>query len=108
MSGGIAYVLDEDGQFGERCNLAMVALEPLLSESEQEGKLARALWHRGQSDEAIVRAMLASHAQFSGSTRAKAMLADWTAWRGRFVKVFPSEYRRALGEMAASRSRMAA
>ncbi|MCE2949719.1 MAG: glutamate synthase large subunit, partial [Betaproteobacteria bacterium] len=108
MSGGIAYVLDEDGQFGERCNMAMVALEPLLAESEQEGRLPRALWHRGQSDEAIVRAMLASHASLSGSARAKAILADWAAWRGRFVKVFPTEYRRALGEMGASGSRMAA
>ncbi len=108
MSGGIAYVLDEDGQFGERCNLSMVALEPLLPESEQEAKLSRALWHRGQSDESIVRSMLERHAQLSGSARAKAMLADWASWRGRFVKVFPGEYRRALGEMAASGSRMAA
>jgi len=108
MSGGLAYVLDEDGQFGERCNLSMVALEPLLPESEQEAKLARGLWHRGESDEAIVRGMLARHAELSGSTRAKAILADWANWRGRFVKVFPSEYRRALGEMAASGSRMAA
>jgi len=108
MSGGIAYVLDEDGQFDARCNLAMVALEPLLAEPEQEARLARDLWHRGTSDEAIVRAMLASHAQLSGSERAKAMLADWATWRSRFVKVFPTEYRRALGEMAAGRSRMAA
>ncbi len=108
MSGGLAYVLDEDGQFAERCNLSMVALEPLLPESEQEAKLARGLWHRGQSDEAIVLGMLARHAQFSGSARAKAILADWANWRGRFVKVFPGEYRRALGEMAASGSRMAA
>jgi glutamate synthase (NADPH/NADH) large chain len=108
MSGGIAYVLDEDGQFGERCNLSMVALQPLLPESEQEAKLARALWHRGQSDESIVRSMLERHAQLSGSARAKAMLADWASWRGRFVKVFPGEYRRALGEMAANGSRMAA
>ena len=108
MSGGLAYVLDEDGQFADRCNLSMVALEPLLPEPEQEAKLARGLWHRGQSDESIVLGMLARHAQLSGSARAKAILADWANWRGRFVKVFPGEYRRALGEMAASGSRMAA
>src|SRR5207249_95281 len=53
MSGGIAYVLDLDGEFAKRCNAAMVELEPLLPESEQQAKLARELWHRLESDEAI-------------------------------------------------------
>jgi glutamate synthase (NADPH) large chain len=108
MSGGIAYVFDEDGQFAQRCNLSMVALEPLLGESEQEGKLARALWHRGESDEAIVRRLLAQHAQYTGSVRTKTMLAEWAEYRGRFLKVFPTEYRRALGELAAKGSKLAA
>src|SRR4029079_14747829 len=43
-SGGIAYVLDEDGTFEKRCNTSMVSLEPLLAETEQHGKLARDLW----------------------------------------------------------------
>ena len=47
--GGIAYVLDIDGEFVKRCNAAMVDLEPVLSESEQQGKVARHLWHRGQA-----------------------------------------------------------
>ena len=56
MSGGIAYVLDLDGQFAKRCNPAMVALEPVLPEAEQEAKLPRDLWHRGEADEAILQA----------------------------------------------------
>ena len=108
MSGGIAYVLDEDGRFADRCNTSMVAIEPLPSESEQEARLARELWHRGASDESIVLGMLERHAKLTGSTRARTMLADWPAWRGRFVKVFPNEYRRALGELAAQGRRLAA
>src|SRR5436853_7552436 len=46
MSGGIAYVLDIDGDFARRCNPAMVDLEPVLSEAEQQAKLARELWHQ--------------------------------------------------------------
>src|SRR5690606_4968824 len=45
MSGGIAFVLDVDGEFAKRCNAAMVALEPVLTESEQEARVARDLWH---------------------------------------------------------------
>jgi glutamate synthase domain-containing protein 3 len=101
-------VLDEDGQFGERCNLAMVAVEPLLTEAEQEGRLSRDLWHRGEADEAIVLKLLEKHARLSGSARARTILADWTNWRSRFVKVFPGEYRRALGELAAKGSKLAA
>ena len=47
MSGGIAYVLDADGTFASRCNTAMVTLEPVLAEAEQEAKVARELWHIG-------------------------------------------------------------
>ena len=48
------------------------------------------------------------HLRFTGSTVALAMLDDWDAARGRFVKVFPNEYRRALGELAASSAAKAA
>jgi glutamate synthase domain-containing protein 3 len=102
MSGGIAYVLDLDGQFAKRCNPAMVDLEPLLSESEQQGKLARELWHLGTADEAIVRRLIESHAKHTDSRRAKEILADWAKVRAKFVKVFPKEYRRALTENAAA------
>jgi glutamate synthase domain-containing protein 3 len=108
MSGGIAYVLDAARDFVKRCNAAMVDLEPLLGESEQRAKLARELWHMGEADEAIVKRMIAAHARHTNSKRAAEILADWGAWRPRFVKVFPKEYRRALGELAASRKKAAA
>jgi len=108
MSGGIAYVLDEDGTFAKRCNASMVALEPVLSESEQETKLERALWHKNASDEATLRRLLESHARHTGSARARQILERWNDYRAKFVKVFPHEYRRALGEMAAKQRRLAA
>src|SRR4051812_6163759 len=108
MSGGIAYVLDVEGEFARRCNTAMVELEPLLPESEQQAKLARELWHGGQSDEALLRRLVEQHARYTGSKRAAEILANWAQYRARFVKVFPKEYRRALGELAAQRSKAAA
>jgi glutamate synthase (NADPH/NADH) large chain len=48
MSGGVAYVYDEDGQFAKRCNTAMVTLERMLPSAEQEGQRARAIWHRAR------------------------------------------------------------
>jgi glutamate synthase (NADPH) large chain len=108
MSGGIAYVYDEDGSFERYCNQTMVELEPVLAESEQEGKLARELWHRGQPDEALLRQCIDNHARYTGSAAAREMLDNWPQFRHRFVKVFPIEYRRALGELAAKASRLAA
>ena len=108
MSGGIAYVFDEDGAFLTRCNTAMVDLEPVLSESEQQGKVARDLWHLGESDEAVVKRMVENHARLTGSRRAREVLDDWAVQRLRFVKVFPKEYRRALTELAANGKQEAA
>jgi glutamate synthase domain-containing protein 2/glutamate synthase domain-containing protein 1/glutamate synthase domain-containing protein 3 len=108
MSGGIAYVLDLDGQFAKRCNTAMVTLEPLLPEAEQEAKLARDLWHRGESDEAILRRLIENHARYTGSARARQVLENWASYRNRFVKVFPHEYRRALNELAEKQRVLAA
>jgi glutamate synthase domain-containing protein 2/glutamate synthase domain-containing protein 1/glutamate synthase domain-containing protein 3 len=106
MSGGVAYVYDADGTFASRCNTAMVALGPVLSESDQhkaEKELASAgkgrLLHGGRADEAILRELLERHLRFTGSTVALAMLDHWDAARAKFVKVFPNEYVRALSEM---------
>src|SRR5690606_32283618 len=107
MSGGIAYVLDEDGSFKDRCNQAMVQLEPVLAEAEQDAILPREIWHLGRSDEAVLKEMMENHARFTGSTHARRILADWATYRGRFVKVFPHEYRRALGELAAKGRKLA-
>jgi len=99
MSGGLAYVLDEDNSFNARCNLSMVTLEKVLPTAEQSTDEP---WHNDQSDEEQLKALVAQHAEFTGSPRAKAILADWDAYRGKFVKVYPNEYRRALKEMAAA------
>ena len=108
MSGGLAFVLDVDGQFAKRCNTAMVDLEPLLSESEQEAKVSHDVWHYGVSDEATLKRLIEHHARYTGSTIARQLLDDWTAARAKFVKVFPKEYRRALGELAAKQRKLAA
>jgi glutamate synthase domain-containing protein 3 len=108
MSGGIAYVFDIDGQFSKKCNLAMVDLGPVLSEAEQDGKVARDLWHMGQSDEAVLRGFIENHAKYTGSQRARDILDEWSEHRTKFVKVFPKEYRRALGELADKGRKLAA
>ncbi|HEV3009003.1 MAG TPA: glutamate synthase-related protein, partial [Burkholderiales bacterium] len=83
MSGGFAYVLNVDGDFAKRCNGAMVDLEPLV-EAE---------------DEATVRRLIENHHKCTNSRRAAEILAAWSQYRTRFVKVFPKEYRRALAEL---------
>jgi glutamate synthase (NADPH/NADH) large chain len=108
MSGGIAYVLDVEGSFKDRCNTSMVQMEAVLSEAEQDGKVAREIWHLGRSDESIVRGLLSAHLRYTGSAQAKRILENWNDFRPRIVKVFPNEYRRALGELAAKGRKLAA
>ena len=105
MSGGIAYVYDEDGQFAQRCNTAMVSLDKVLGEQAQAAAMPAALWHRGQSDESQLKKMLEDHHRWTGSKRARALLDNWTEAREKFVKVFPNEYKRALGDLAAAAAR---
>jgi len=108
MSGGIAYVYDEDGLFAKRCNTTMATLEPVLSQADQQAKLPKSEWHApvnvkegGErlADEVILKNLVERHFKHTGSERAKAILANWDQSRTRFVKVFPTEYRRALGEL---------
>jgi glutamate synthase domain-containing protein 3 len=101
MSGGVAYVYDEDGQFERRCNPAMVSLDKVLTSAEQQAGMEAALWHRGQTDEAQLKALLEDHNRWTGSKRARDLLDDWAHARTKFVKVFPNEYKRALTGMAA-------
>jgi glutamate synthase domain-containing protein 3 len=108
MSGGIAYVLDVDSDFAKRCNPAMVDLEQVLPEAEQQAKGGLEFWHLGRTDEANLRALIEAHAKHTGSRRAQQILGQWAEYRARFVKVFPKEYRRALGELAAARKKQAA
>ena len=108
MSGGIAYVYDEDGSFTSYCNTSMVKLEPLLTEAEQDAKVPRDVWHMGQADEAVAKRFIENHARLTGSTKAQAIIDNWATARAKFVKVFPNEYRRALGELAAKGKKIAA
>ncbi len=83
MSGGIAYVLDEDRLFDTRCNLEMVDLELVVD--------------RNDIDE--LRGMIERHSTFTGSEKARRLLEHWDDYLPFFVKVFPMEYRRVLGQM---------
>jgi len=103
MSGGIAYVYDEDGRFAERCNTSMVALDKLLPAEEQRSSQDAAIFHKGMADELLLRKLIEDHHRWTGSLRARDILDHWVQSRGRFVKVFPNEYKRALGEMSAKR-----
>jgi glutamate synthase (NADPH/NADH) large chain/glutamate synthase (ferredoxin) len=103
MSGGIAYVFDEDGQFSKRCNTAMVSLEKVLTSTEQEAQVDKGVWHLGQTDETLLKKLLDDHNRWTGSLRAREILDQWSEMRGKFVKVFPNEYKRALAEIHASK-----
>ena len=115
MSGGIAYVLDEAGDFQERCNMAMVELEPVPEEEsgldatekgelESHGKVS--VDHLTQSDVNRLRYLIGNHLKHTGSTRAKTILENWSAYLPKFVKVMPIEYKRALAEMKSKKSEL--
>jgi glutamate synthase (NADPH) large chain len=103
MSGGIAYVFDEDGQFAKRCNTAMVALEQVMGAQQQEDTVDPAIWHQQQTDEVLLKRLIEDHHKWTGSLRARDVLDHWADSRAKFVKVFPTEYKRALGELHATR-----
>ena len=103
MSGGIAYVYDPDGQLPSLCNPASVELEPVrparpVSGFDRADPMAEPLQH----DADRLRHFVERHAQLTGSRRARALLDDWNAAVGRFVKVVPTDYRRALAEIEAA------
>jgi glutamate synthase (NADPH/NADH) large chain/glutamate synthase (ferredoxin) len=104
MSGGVAYIYDEDGSFAERCNMAMVSIEKVLTTAAQTATIDRAIWHRDQTDEAQLKKLLEDHNRWTGSKRARELLDNWAQSREKFVKVFPNEYKRALGEINARKA----
>ena len=73
----------------------------MLPAREQQSLVDPSIWHRGQSDEAQLKKLLEDHNRWTGSKRARDLLDNWETSRARFVKVFPIEYKRALGEIAA-------
>jgi glutamate synthase domain-containing protein 3 len=98
MSGGVAFVYDEDGHFAGRCNTSMVALDKVLPRDEQD----KATWHRGQADETLLRTLIEDHHRWTGSLRARHILDHWSESRAKFIKIFPHEYARALKQMNAT------
>jgi glutamate synthase (ferredoxin) len=83
MSGGVAYVLDEAGDFPTRCNQALVGLEKLEDTDEIE-----AVWK-----------LIQRHQAYTNSARAAKVLADWKQLVPKFVKVMPKDYKRVLQAM---------
>jgi glutamate synthase (ferredoxin) len=80
MSGGIAYVVDEGGDFWRHCNTEMVQLTA-VEDSEEIG---------------VLREMISRHATYTGSHRARVILSAWEEWLARLVRVIPNDYRRVL------------
>jgi glutamate synthase (NADPH/NADH) large chain len=113
MSGGIAYVLNGNGDFEERCNMAQVELEPILAEDDA----LEALEHQGgdletkgrvdvshdmtRFDAIRLRQLIENHLACTDSDVAREILDNWDQYLPKFVKVMPVEYRRALLEMQA-------
>jgi glutamate synthase (NADPH/NADH) large chain len=113
MSGGIAFVLDEAGDFRKRCNMAMVELEALPAEEaavaaagDMAGELEKHgrvdVNHLEQRDIDILLTLITRHRHYTGSTRAQDILDNFSQYLPKFVKIMPTEYRRALAEMAAA------
>ena len=89
----------------------MVSLEPVMTAKEQAAGVPQSVWHAtkrgsdGEADETILKRLVEAHFRHTGSFRAKEILTDWQNARGRFTKVFPTEYRRArLGRRRAGAS----
>ena len=88
MSGGVAYVLDENGTFAARCNSGSVDLEPLQADADvQEAKT-----------------LIEQHLRHTGSRVAARLLQNWAASKRRFAKVMPRDYKRVLAERESARA----
>ena len=80
MSGGVAYVLDEHQLFDTLCNLDMVDLESIYQEEDHQ----------------VLRDLIDRHHRWTGSVQARRILDNWQEMSGKFVKVMPIDYRKAL------------
>src|SRR5438093_10672029 len=81
MSGGIAFILNEDGKFEQRCNMGMVELEKVAGE-----------------DKTLLHEMIESHYRYTGSRKAKTILDASDLMLSKFVKIMPIDYKRVLAE----------
>jgi glutamate synthase (NADPH/NADH) large chain len=118
MSGGIAYVYDEYGEFAKLCNMAQVDLRAIGSAPDaDEGtgrpqQRARSVLDYGMGDmlrhdAERLRILIERHKLYTGSARASALLDDWDNSLGKFVKVMPTDYERALRQLEAEREEAA-
>ena len=82
MSGGFAFILDQDGSFNRRCNVEMVDLEPVVEEEDRK----------------TLHQLIQEHLKTTGSATAKTILDSWDEMLPKFVKIFPKDYRRILEE----------
>ncbi len=111
MSGGIAYVLDENGDFATKCNMSMVELEPVEADpvinerlkangGMESSNLAKVMADMLNQDAERLHALIVRQAHYTNSKKAHEILANWDAYLPKFKKVMPTEYRRALTELA--------
>ncbi|MCP5386156.1 MAG: glutamate synthase large subunit [Novosphingobium sp.] len=114
MSGGVAYVYDEDSQFASLCNQAQVDLLPIAPGRDDEDGTGRpqqraisasdaGMGDMLRHDAERVRVLLERHHLHTGSKRARALLDDFDAALGKFVKVMPRDYAKALQQLEAER-----
>jgi glutamate synthase (NADPH/NADH) large chain len=99
MSGGIAYILDENEEFKFSCNMAMVEVEKIYSDetfTKDVNVLSKNLLCY---DAQRLRSMIEAHLKYTGSDQAKKILDDWGTYLPKFVKIMPIDYRRALMDM---------
>jgi glutamate synthase (NADPH) large chain len=118
MSGGIAYVLDEAGQFEARLNTEMVTLEAITADASLLAKLgakssavsslADVMVDMRFQDAERLHALLTRHASYTNSAKAQLILKNFAAYLPKFRKVMPTEYARALTDLANARRLTAA
>ena len=118
MSGGVAYVYDGDGSFEKRCNLAMVKLEKIApSDGTEHVDLPRqrsvsvadpGMGDLLRFDAERLKILVERHLLHTGSANARALLDNWDTSLGKFVKVMPSDYAKALTDMKARAASIAA
>ncbi len=115
MSGGIAYVLDEKGDFESRLNKEMVEIEEIKTDTHLVASLMKAdgstanrpladfMHDMRERDTERLHALLVRHAHYTNSAKAQAILKDFAGYLPKFRKVMPTEYRRALADLAKAR-----
>jgi glutamate synthase (NADPH/NADH) large chain len=118
MSGGVAYVYDESGDFEQYCNLAQVKLEKLAAPAGQDDPemprqrsvnvMDAGMGDLLRFDAERLRILVERHLLHTGSARARMLLDNWGETLGRFVKVMPTDYAKALIAMREARAKVAA